>query len=83
MPGVPTIDLRRLPSVDEVLRTDAAAAAASHHGRSLVVTAIRDALSDAREGRMAVITAKDIAAARGAFQTVSDELIRLLQGPAK
>ena len=63
MPGVTTIDLRRLPSVDEVLRTDAAAAAASQHGRSLVVTAIRGALSDAREGRMAVITAKDIAAA--------------------
>jgi len=63
VPGVTTIDLRRLPSVDEVLRTDAAAAAASHHGRSLVVTAIRGALSDAREGRMAMITAKDIAAA--------------------
>jgi L-seryl-tRNA(Ser) seleniumtransferase len=39
---------RRLPSVDEVLRTGAAAEAIGMFGRPAVVTAVRDAIADAR-----------------------------------
>ena len=39
---------RRLPSVDEVLRTGAAAEAIGTFGRPAVVTAVRDAIADAR-----------------------------------
>ena len=40
--------LRKLPSVDEVLRTAVAADAASRFGRSAVVTAVRETLAAAR-----------------------------------
>jgi L-seryl-tRNA(Ser) seleniumtransferase len=39
---------RRLPSVDEVLRTDVAAKAIGVFGRSAVVAAVRDVIADAR-----------------------------------
>jgi L-seryl-tRNA(Ser) seleniumtransferase len=39
---------RRLPSVDEVLRTDTATEAIGIFGRPAVVTAVRDAIADAR-----------------------------------
>ena len=51
---------RRLPSVDEVLRTDAAMEAIGTFGRPAVVTAVRDAISDARRagtGAEAVVVA--------------------------
>ncbi|WP_284735581.1 L-seryl-tRNA(Sec) selenium transferase [Dongia deserti] len=40
---------RRLPSVDEVLRTGIANAAISEFGRSAVVAAVRDVIADARQ----------------------------------
>ena len=40
--------LRRLPSVDEVLRTAVAADATSRFGRSAVVAAVRETLAAAR-----------------------------------
>ena len=43
-----TANPRRLPSVDEVLRTDTAGAAIDEFGRPSVVTAIRDTLAAAR-----------------------------------
>jgi L-seryl-tRNA(Ser) seleniumtransferase len=43
-----TANPRRLPSVDEVLRTDIAGAAIAEFGRPSVVAAIRDALAAAR-----------------------------------
>jgi L-seryl-tRNA(Ser) seleniumtransferase len=51
MTAVSNTDLCHLPSVDEVLKTDAAAAAISRHGRSASVAAIRDVLAAARRGR--------------------------------
>ena len=57
-----TQSLRRLPSVDEVLRDPAAAAAVERHGRAIVVAAIRDALAAAREGRQEIDGAAAIAA---------------------
>jgi len=44
-------DLRKLPSVDEVLRTEAAVLAIGRHGRPAVVGAIRAALAEARARR--------------------------------
>ena len=41
---------RRLPSVDEVLRTEAAGAAVGEFGRPAVLAAVRDAIADARRG---------------------------------
>ncbi len=41
--------LRDLPSVDRLLADDSIAPLAAHHGRHLVVTAIRNALAHARE----------------------------------
>ena len=46
-----TADLRKLPSVDEVLRTAPAAAAIERFGRPAVVDAVRRALADARARR--------------------------------
>ena len=43
-------DARRLPSVDEVLRSPAGAAAAARFGRAAVVDAVRATLADARAG---------------------------------
>src|SRR5258708_13519514 len=40
--------LRKLPSVDEVLRTAVATEAASRFGRSAIVTAVRETLAAAR-----------------------------------
>lgn len=40
---------QELPSVDQVLRTDAAVAATERFGRSLLVAAVRDSLAAARE----------------------------------
>jgi L-seryl-tRNA(Ser) seleniumtransferase len=54
-------DLRNLPSVDEVLRDAAAAAAVAQHGRPAVVAAVREALADCREGRAGIGAAQDFA----------------------
>jgi L-seryl-tRNA(Ser) seleniumtransferase len=62
VPDAPTMDLRQLPSVDAVLRTETATAAISRHGRSSVVTAIRGALAAARQTQTVAIEAEDIAA---------------------
>src|SRR5581483_6383001 len=55
--------LRKLPSVDEVMRTAAAAAAIAHHGRPAVVDAVRTALAQARAARRAVAADDAIASA--------------------
>jgi L-seryl-tRNA(Ser) seleniumtransferase len=60
--SAPSADLSHLPSVDEVLRTEAAAAAVNRHGRPSTVTAIRHAMAAARSGRSAV-EAETVAAA--------------------
>src|SRR5262245_26630205 len=44
-------DLRKLPSVDEVLRTQAALLAIERYGRPAVVAAVRAALAEARASR--------------------------------
>jgi L-seryl-tRNA(Ser) seleniumtransferase len=56
------VDLRRLPSVDEVLRTPVAGAAAGRFGRPPLVAAVRATLAAARTARSA-IGAADVAAA--------------------
>jgi L-seryl-tRNA(Ser) seleniumtransferase len=57
-----TANLRRLPSVDEVLRTQTAASAIDCHGRSAVVAAIRDTLAVARAGGAAIAGPEEVAA---------------------
>src|SRR5215472_18688349 len=42
------VALRKLPSVDEVLRTAKAASAAARYGRAAVVAAVRETLAAAR-----------------------------------
>jgi L-seryl-tRNA(Ser) seleniumtransferase len=54
-------DLRRLPSVDEVMRSPGANAAAARYGRPAVTAAVRATLADARAARSA-ISAGDVAA---------------------
>jgi L-seryl-tRNA(Ser) seleniumtransferase len=54
-------DLQRLPSVDQVLRTPAAAAAIERFGRSAVVNAVRASLSRARAAKL-VPAGEDVAA---------------------
>ena len=62
-----TDSLRRLPSVDDVLRTQAALAAVDRFGRPAAVAAVRTALANARAavraGRPAGIGVDDVAAA--------------------
>ncbi|MGB3391252.1 MAG: L-seryl-tRNA(Sec) selenium transferase [Pseudaminobacter sp.] len=57
---------RKLPSVDQVLRTEAATLAVEHFGRPLVVASVRDSLGEAREAirteDAATCSADDIAA---------------------
>jgi L-seryl-tRNA(Ser) seleniumtransferase len=59
--------LRRLPSVDDVLRTQAAIAAVDHFGRPATVAAVRNALDETRAalraGRANGIGVDDVAAA--------------------
>ena len=55
-------DLRRLPAVDEVLRTEAARLGIDRFGRPAVVESVRAALAEARAGREAGIGAEDAAA---------------------
>ncbi len=54
--------LRRLPSVDEVLRAPASVAALESFGRPALTDAIRVSLSEAREGRTPIAAAGDFAA---------------------
>jgi L-seryl-tRNA(Ser) seleniumtransferase len=54
MPGTQNVDLRALPSVDEVLRTRLATLAAERFGRMAVVEAVRATLAAARVHRMPV-----------------------------
>jgi L-seryl-tRNA(Ser) seleniumtransferase len=55
--------LRKLPSVDEVLRTAVAADAASRFGRSAVVSAVRETLAVARANGAAPDGSEHVAAA--------------------
>jgi hypothetical protein len=53
---------RRLPSVDEVLRTETASTATGEFGRPAVVAAVRDVIADARQagtGAVAEAVAED------------------------
>ena len=63
----------RLPSVDQVLRTDAGAAATARYGHKATVGGIRRTLSRLREAARAEATAKADAAA------IADEAARLLE----
>jgi L-seryl-tRNA(Ser) seleniumtransferase len=63
MTDIATLDLRRLPSVDEVLRTESASAAINRHGRLAVVAAARNALAAARAKGMVTLAAEDVGAA--------------------
>ena len=58
----PAHDLQRLPSVDQVLRTPAAALAVDQFGRPAVVDAVRAALASARKDRQ-VLPGNELAAA--------------------
>jgi L-seryl-tRNA(Ser) seleniumtransferase len=63
MSGGEATDLRHLPSVDEVLRTDIASAAIERFGRPSVAARIRDRLAAARAARTAIVAADDVAGA--------------------
>jgi L-seryl-tRNA(Ser) seleniumtransferase len=63
--------LRKLPSVDEVLRAAAANRAIEHFGRPAVVGAVRGALAEARKARASAGSPADFAAA--AFERLSVE----------
>src|SRR5262245_30092582 len=56
-------DRRRLPSVDEVLRTHGALLEVERHGRSLVVGAVRDALAEMRASRIEFASTEEAARA--------------------
>ena len=56
-------DRRRLPSVDEVLRTHGALLEVDRHGRSLVVGAVRDALAEMRASRIEFASTEEAARA--------------------
>ena len=58
----PSNPLRELPSVDESLGREELAALAEHHGRPLVLAAVRAALVRAREGIKAGYPAGDLVA---------------------
>ncbi len=57
-----SVALRKLPSVDEVLRTAAAVEAVDRFGRSAVVAAVRETLAAARAESRAAGDANEIAA---------------------
>jgi L-seryl-tRNA(Ser) seleniumtransferase len=59
---------RRLPSVDEVLRTDIAGAAIGEFGRPAVVAAVRDAIADARLADTGAVAEAIVASARRKLQ---------------
>jgi L-seryl-tRNA(Ser) seleniumtransferase len=60
-----TADRRRLPSVDEVLRHESVSAPLTKFGRMALVDAIRAELAEAREGRVAIADAAEIAVRAG------------------
>jgi L-seryl-tRNA(Ser) seleniumtransferase len=62
-------DLRKLPSVDEVLRTSVAAAAAARFGRPAVVAAVRATLASVRAARSAIAAADVAASALAQLET--------------
>lgn len=57
------VALRKLPSVDEVLRMPAAARAIEHFGRPAFVGAVRDVLAQARKGEAVPAGLEDFASA--------------------
>ncbi len=63
MANIEAADLRRLPSVDQVLRSQAAALAVERFGRLAVVDAVRAALAKARADGRGAIGAEEAAAA--------------------
>jgi len=64
--------LRKLPSVDEVVRGDVMAAAASRFGRVAVVTAVRHVLAAARHER-----------SRGSVPDIAQDALERLEAEAK
>jgi L-seryl-tRNA(Ser) seleniumtransferase len=65
--------LRKLPSVDEVLRTPGAAGAVARFGRPAAVAAVRDVLAKARAARNTSGEAVDVAAAAQAALEVKEQ----------
>jgi len=59
--GIEVTDLRQLPSVDDVLRTNPARNAIERFGHQSVVAKIRDALAASRTARSAMTSAEDVA----------------------
>jgi L-seryl-tRNA(Ser) seleniumtransferase len=59
--GIEASNLRRLPSVDEVLRTESGRIAIDRFGRPTVVAKIRDGLASARTARATAGSAEDVA----------------------
>ena len=66
----------RLPSVDEVLRTQTAAAAIGTFGRPAVVTAVRDAIADARQAGTGAGAAAVAESAHGRLQAQAAPSLR-------
>jgi L-seryl-tRNA(Ser) seleniumtransferase len=59
--GIEASNLRRLPSVDEVLRTESGRIAIDRFGRPTAVAKIRDGLASARTARATAGSAEDVA----------------------
>jgi L-seryl-tRNA(Ser) seleniumtransferase len=65
--------LRKLPSVDEVLRTPIAAGAVARFGRPAAVAAVRDVLAKARAAKDTTGEASDVAAAARAVLEAKEQ----------
>ncbi len=64
-------ELRKLPSVDKLLQTDAVAGLVERHGRELTLEALRAALDDARQ---AILTGDSAPGAESLIAEVTDRL---------
>jgi L-seryl-tRNA(Ser) seleniumtransferase len=74
--SAPATELRRLPSVDEVLRTDAAVAAVERFGRQAAVASIRETLASARASRTVAGAAELAAAATAKLEVEATPSVR-------
>ena len=75
MPNADTA-LRKLPSVDEVMRAPAAADVAIRHGRAATLDAVRATIAQARAGRAALSVDDTIAGARARLEAAAQPNLR-------
>jgi len=68
--------LRKLPSVDEVMRAPAAVDAIGRYGRAATVDAVRATIAQARAGRAALSAADAIAGARARLEAAAQPSLR-------